>query len=277
MKKKQIVMLMVVILALVMGTAVVHAITIVVDGVKETEWDGSGGQTPGIILDTTNESDIDDRYDIKEVRYTNDSTGGTAPYGFMYWLFETYANYDSNYPSNDPLIIICLDTDGNTSTGGNAVGYCDDMTGIERRVRIKPTDGTVQVQGWNGSGFFTISQPTGGLRSVAFFDSGSDGIADYPYIEAGFDLESLGITNSATCISTMHAAVYFDNGIIDGEDQVPNSGTAIISCGTPTAVSLQSFSAGPGSSLPVYGVIGFAALVMVGLVALALRRERKQA
>lgn len=45
----------------------------------------------------------------------------------------------------------------------------------------------------------------------------------------------------------------------------------------PTAVNLQSFSAGPGSSLPVYGVIGFAALVMVGLVALALRRERKQA
>ncbi|MBE2198225.1 MAG: hypothetical protein IAE79_06405 [Anaerolinea sp.] len=261
-------------LMMVLGTAVVQAITITIDGIREAAWDGDGGQLPGVQGDP-NEPDIDDRFDIREVRWTNDSTGGTPPYGFMYWLFETYDNFDYNVVSNEPLILVCLDTDNDTGTGANVSGYCNNMQGVDRRIRIFPGTGLVQVQSWNGSIFVNVATPAGGLRAVAFADADSNGIADTPYIEAGFDLQSLGITSSATCINTMRASIYYDNGIIDGEDQVTDTGSFTVSCGSPTAVTLQSITT---SSSPVAALSVAAALMLVVVSAgFVLYRRQGQA
>lgn len=274
---RKFVVLFILIGMLVMGTAVVHAITITIDGLKEAAWDNPSGQIPGSQTDL-NEGDIDDRYDIAEIKWTNDSTGGSAPYGNMYWLFETYANFDYNFPASEPLILVCLDTDNNSLTGTDALGYCDDMLGVDRRIRIFPGLGSVQVQNGNGTGFTNIAQPVGGLRAVAYSDPGGDGVADTPYIEAGFDLQSLGITDGSTCINTMRASVYYDNGILDGEDQVTDSGSFQVSCGTPTAVNLQTFSAANNTStLPIIGISLLAVLALVSAGVFIARREQTNA
>jgi hypothetical protein len=49
-RKTTVAVVFAVIAALVLSS-VAFAIVIVVDGVRESAWDGSGGQTPGIIFD----------------------------------------------------------------------------------------------------------------------------------------------------------------------------------------------------------------------------------
>lgn len=259
------------VMMLMLGTAVVHAITIIIDGTKEAAWGGAMGQTPGSQTDP-NEGAIDDRFDLSEVMWTNDSTGGIAPYGFMYWLFETYGNFDYNIVSNEPLILVCLDSDNNIGTGTAVSGYCNDMNGVDYRIRIFPGTDLVQVQRWNGASFVNVAMPAGGLRDVAYADTDVDLVADTQYIEAGFDLQSIGITNGATCINSMVAAVYYDNGIIDGEDQVTDSGTFTVSCGSPTAVSLQSFSA-TNNNTAVLSLAGALVLALVSFGYLLYRRQ----
>ncbi|MCA9872287.1 MAG: hypothetical protein KC441_01495 [Anaerolineales bacterium] len=50
-----------------------------------------------------------------------------------------------------------------------------------------------------------------------------------------------------------------------------------INCGTPTAVSLQSFTPGANSTLPVLGLVGVLALAIVSLGVVIVRREQKRA
>jgi|GEM_PF-1856174 hypothetical protein len=254
--------------------AIAAAITIVVDGIKEPTWGGSGGQVPGAVLDP-NEAAIDDRYDIKVISYTNDALG-SAPWGHLYFLFESYSNFDSIYPVATPQIIVCMDVDNKTSTGTTASGYCNDMAGIDRRIYFFPSLGTVTVQRWNGAAFVVVPQPSGGMRAVAYDDPSASGIADMPYIEGGVDLQSLGIINTATCIGNMQVAVYYDNGIIDGEDQIPDSGTFNMSCGNPTAVTLNSLQAQPVNTSPLLplALVGGAAVILIGAVFFT-RRSRK--
>lgn len=264
-----------VLFALLIGLSmvtVVSAITITIDGNKDATWDGSGGQIPGIQPDL-DEGGIDNRYDLREIRWTNDSTGGVAPYGNMYWLFETYGNFDYNFPSNEPLILVCLDVDNNVGTGTAVTGFCNDMSGVDRRIRIFPGMGSVQVQQWNGASFANVAMPPGGLRAVAYADAGADGVADTPFIEAGFDLQSLGITNSATCITGMRAAVYYDNGIADGEDNVSDAGTFSVSCGAPTAVTLANANAQSQTGYLV--VLALVGVFGLGLLSFATVQKRR--
>jgi hypothetical protein len=258
--------------AAVFGAA--RAITIAIDGIKESAWDGSSGQTPGIQTDT-NEADIDDRYDIKEFRWTNDGIG-VAPWGHQYFLVETYNNFNSTYPPLEPSLIICIDVDNNTTTGATVIGYCNGMSGVDRRINVSLWSMTVTVFRWTGSAWSVVSTPSGGMRSVAYTDSDSNEIADLPYIEVGIDLQSLGITSSATCLGAMPGAVYYDNGIADPEDSMPESGTFDIGCGTPTTISLQSVVARPADNFVVPLLIGLAVLAAggVGGLIIALRRRK---
>jgi len=270
MKKKQIVMLMVVILALVMGTAVVHAITIIIDGVEELAWTtASGGQTPG-FLDDPQETEIPDNLNVDYVRYTNDQD-------YFYFLIATYADTDWGTLTRRSFWEICLNTDSLDSTGFSYEN-CDgrdgqDMHGIDRMIKI-------ERQGGNGSPNYTLRYYVyDGNADEIFTSVHADGnTATIGKItEMRIPLTVLGIDSYTTCNSDMLLGSYFDGQTTAADDNVPDFAPVTITCGSPTAVNLQSFSAGTGSSLPVYGVIGFAALVMVGLVALALRRERKQA
>ena len=111
MKSRKYVVFLLLLLAMVVGTAVVHAITIVVDGVREAVWDtGSGVQLPGIQNDI-NEVDITDGYDIEQFLWTNDQDN-------MYFLMQTFATTIwTGTPI--PTLVVCIDTDNNTTTGGS--------------------------------------------------------------------------------------------------------------------------------------------------------------
>jgi len=261
-----------VLLSLVL-TSTALAITISVDGIKEAAWSSTGEQTPGSQTDP-DENNIDDRYDIIEVLWTNNSLGGTAPYGYMYFLIETVGNFDGNIPPSEPTVIICLDVDNNTSTGTTTTGYCNSMSGVDRRINAQPRMGTVAVYRWTST-WVLVAQPSGGMRQVAYYDSPADGIADYPYFEIGVDLQSLAITNGTQCISTMPGAIYYDNGITDPEDSTPDSGTFFLSCGSPTAITLQSAGARSAGRYVTPLLIAAAILAAAGAGGLLIVRRRK--
>jgi hypothetical protein len=272
MSRKTLLAVSIALVAALMLSSVAYAITIIVDGVREAAWDGSGGQTPG-IQDDPDESGIDDRYDITEVRWTNDALG-SAPWGNLFFFVETHGNYDDTFPAFDPGILICIDTDNTTSTGTTASGYCNNMAGIDRTIRADLRNLIVTVRRWTGSSFVTVVMPSGGMRSVAWQDIEPDGIANLPYVEIGVDLQSLGITSSSTCLGAMPTAIYYDNGMADPEDTVPDSGTFATSCGSPTAVTLESLQAQPTTS-PVVpaALVGISAAALIGIVYLIRRRK----
>ena len=121
---------------LVVGIA--YAITIAIDGVKESAWNGVGGQTPGTQSDG-DEPLITDNYDINEVKWTNDTTN-------LYILLETLANIDINGGIGG-RIFICMNTDNNTSTGFNFTGgICNNIQGADRRILIDESTGTIGVR-----------------------------------------------------------------------------------------------------------------------------------
>jgi len=194
----------------------------------------------------------------------------------MYFLVATYGNLNINYPPLAPQIIICIDVDNNTTTGTTPSGYCNDMPGVDRRITANLRLFTVAVERWTGATWAVVPQPGGGMRAVAWDDTIVDGIADLPYIEIGVDLQSLGITSSATCLSAMPTAIYYDNGMADPEDTVLDSGTFSIGCGTPTAVTLSEVDTQPAAYQWAALAVGAVSLVGVGAaVFFALRKRRK--
>ena len=94
--------------------------------------------------------------------------------------------------------------------------------------------------------------------------------------EVSVPLSALGFVNTGTCPATIPTAVYFDNGIVDPDDNVPDAGTFNINCGLPTAVTLSSLQAQPTTSpvLPV-ALVGVSAVVLISVVFLTRRGRRK--
>jgi hypothetical protein len=234
------------VLAALILSSVAFAIVIVVDGVRESAWDGVGGQTPGTVLDP-NEAGITDGYDIQRFQWTNDSTK-------MYFLIQTFAN--TIFTGNPiPTIFICLNTD-NLPTGGTYAN-CNGMTGIDRTVLINRS--AVEVYNSDPNTGTVIGN---GTRATATNTT-----------EVSVNLSDLGFSN-AFCPSNITTAIYFDNGIVDPDDNVPDSGTVTISCGAPTAVTLNSLQAQPTTSpvLPL-ALVGGAAVILTGTM-LYIRRKK---
>lgn len=261
MKSRKYVVFLLLLLAMVVGTAVVHAITIAVDGVREAVWDtGSGVQLPGIQNDI-NEVDITDGYDIEQFLWTNDQDN-------MYFLMQTFATTIwTGTPI--PTLVVCIDTDNNTTTGGSYAN-CNNMIGIDRSIVYTRANfnGTVLT------GTIYDGDPNAGIPIA-----GASGarLATGRVNEVAMSLTDLGINSSSACINNMRAAIYFDNGISDPDDRTPDSGTFTIGCGTPTAVNLQSFTPAGNSTLPVVAFIGFLALVIVSFGVVIVRREQRKA
>jgi hypothetical protein len=250
MSRKLVLALIIALVAALMLSGIAYAITIVVDGVREAAWDGSGGQVPGSITDG-NEPGITDGYDISRIQWTNDGTN-------FYFLVETYAN--SILSGNPiPTVVICLNTDSLPSGGSYA--NCNGMTGIDRSIVL--TRFGVQIYDGDPNAGTIINTPTAAQTAANI-------------TEASISLSGLGFS-AGNCPATIPYAVYFDNGIVDADDNVPDNGILTLSCGGPTAVELSSLQARPTSSpvLPV-ALVGVSAAALIGIVFLT-RRGRKKA
>lgn len=198
----------------------VYAVNITVDGIKDPSWSGGGGQTPGVQNDA-NEAGITDGYDVEQFLYTNNTTD-------MFFAIDTYANtIYSGTPF--PTVVICLDTDNNVATGGSYAN-CNGMSGIDRSIVLTGFSGTLLSQLYDGD-------PNTGTDITGTATMSQAYATDFT--EVSVDLASLGLTGAA-CVNDIQAAIYFDNGITDPDDNTPDTGLITMSCGSPTAVAYKS-------------------------------------
>lgn len=240
-KRKMMVVLMVV-MALALVTAVAYAITIAVDGVQEAAWTGGGSVADADEVGITNNG-----VDLQTVRWTNDTTN-------FYFLFESHGNTTWNLPGfTDAELILCINSD-NLATGSNLPGQCLG-SGYDVYVQIVGPTPTVSV-------FNSAFAPIAATTQVGFVGT--------TITEISVDLASLGLS-AANC-GVMPVGVYFDGQTSDPDDNVTDVGDINMSCGGTTAVTLQNVSASGSSVLPfALGVFGLI-VVSTGLV---ISRKRK--
>ena len=267
MSRKFVVLLMLIGM-LVMATAVVHAITITVDGDREAAWTaGSGGQTPGSHGDA-NEPGINDNVDIQTFRWTNDQTN-------FYFAIEVWG--PPPLMTHLVPINICLDTDNSAATDmhpAHAIyrdrcSYGTGVTGIDTVVEVV-------MLGGSPTGF-VYDYTTNPATNIGTAVLGYNQSATTPIIEISAPLALLG-QGSGTCLGTIPMVVYYDGGDTNPDDNLPGSGTVAINCGNPTAVNLQTFSADNNTStLPLIGISLLAVLALVSAGVFIARREQTNA
>jgi len=224
----------------------VQAITIVVDGTRESAWDSGGSQGDGDEAGITNNG-----VDIETIEWTNDTSN-------FYFLVETYSNTDWSRVPDAPYVWWCINNDDNIGTGTSFSGVCLG-SGYDRYIKIAgPTPLTVAVY---DSGFNIIAATTSVATSGAI-------------TEMSVDNASLGFI-SGNCGSAP-TGVYMDGRTNDPDDNVQDAGDIPLTCGIPTAITLSSFTARPalGSSVVVALVaVGLLGVGVVGTLALVRRRE----
>ena len=225
------------------ATAVVYAITISVDGTREAAWDGGGSQS-----DPNEPTITNDGVDLQAVEWTNDTSN-------FYFLFQTYADVTWDLPGfTDAELILCINSDNNTSTGTSLPAQCLG-SGYDYYVRIIGPTPTVTV-------YNSASVPIPATTNVAFAGT---------ITELSVDLVSLGL-DSANC-GPMLVGVYFDGQTQDPDDNILDGADVPMSCGSPTAVTLQNISAS-GQSVLFPFTLGGLGLIVISIV-LAINRKRK--
>lgn len=248
------VMVSVLVMMLMMVTSAVYALTITVDG-NEADWVAPAGQIADI---GGNEGSIPDAADIEYVRWTNNQTD-------MFFLVNTYGT--PARVNGASWVLICLDTDNNTSTGSTA-GFlyytnCNSLIGFDRIVLLQSNFGTYSV------GIGSVSN----TDVITYPGVGAYGYTTNDVVELSAPLSLLGF-GPGTCPGTIPSVVYFDGGDGSDDDNTPDGGSTNIGCGLPTAVSLQNVSANSTSTLPVVGFIAFALMAIVGTGVALTRRQR---
>lgn len=200
--------------------SVVSAVTIVVDGTKESGWAGTVGDPTGLVTDV-NEPTIPDGVDIEGFLYTNDSTN-------LYLGIDTYTTTTVS-PSGlfAPYMVLCFDTDNNNATGGSS-SQCDGISGVDRSLLLQA----------NGSGFdVTVYDGVPGGPTIGATTS----IATAgDFTEVSIDLVSMGLGNGVCSTSNVEGLVYFDNRTTAPDDNNPDAGTFLMTCSAPTAVTYRS-------------------------------------
>ncbi|MDA0244835.1 MAG: hypothetical protein OT477_15560 [Chloroflexi bacterium] len=261
-----------VLFALLIGLSmvtVVSAITIVVDGDRESVWiTGAGGQTPGVNAPADpNEAGIDDNVDIEWFRWTNDTTN-------FYFSIETY-----DPPTVEGPVDICLDTDKNVATDipvangvqRNRCSYGTGVTGIDTVVRVTAdgSGGVDLVRVFNVSVWppTNLGAGTAGHVNPNFFP-----LPPNPVLEIAVPLNLLGF-NNATCTTGIPAVVYYDGGDTNPDDNLPDSGTVLVSCGAPTAVTLANANA--QSQTGYFIVLALVGVFGLGLLSFATVQKRR--
>jgi hypothetical protein len=259
-------LVVVVTLALVTG---VHAITIIIDGIEESVWiTGSGSQIPGFI-DDVNEVDIPNSLDVDYMRYTNDLE-------YFYVLLATYENTDWGTGFRRSFLDICLDTDNDTSTGFSYEN-CDgvtgvDMEGIDRLIRVEREAGSASPD--YTLRYFVYDENADQI----FFSAPADGnTATLGRItEIRIPLSVLNLDSDTTCNGEMLLGAYFDGQTLDPDDNVPDSGQVVVTCGSPTAVNLGNFTAVSNTVNNLPQAMGVVALLLLALLSLGFVIVRRQ-
>jgi MYXO-CTERM domain-containing protein len=239
------------------------AITITVDGDREAAWSGSGGQTPGTATDP-NEGSINDNVDIETFQWTNDTTN-------FYFLVDVQAAA----PLMPALAVvdICLDTDNSTSTdipSSNAIqrdrcSYGTGVSGIDTVVEAyRLGSGTQLVDVYD-----VTQDPPAVLGSGTL---GYNPSATTPVVEISAALSTLGY-GPGSCPGSIPMVVYYDGGDTNPDDNLPDSGTTNISCGSPTAVTLSAVGAQAGPTVLIGVAFGLVGLVALGALVVVRRRQ----
>jgi hypothetical protein len=216
------------------------AITITVDGSRESAWDGGGTQSDPNEAAVTN-----DGVDLVRVQWTNDTSN-------MYFLFETYAITNWNRTPQRPYIWMCMNTDNNTSTGSTFPGVCPG-SGYDRYVLIEgPTPLSVTV-------YDELFGVIGAATSVVA-TSGA-------ITELSIDNASLGFTSTNCGLAS--SSVLMDGRTNDPDDNVRDTEDIPLTCGDPTAISMSSFYAtahNPAGTTIVAVLVLLGAVTSVGIV-----------
>jgi hypothetical protein len=255
-KRKEFVILMVV-MALVMVTAVAYALTITIDG-DPTDWPGSS-----LLTDDGLEADVEDRWDIRGVYATND---GPAASGNAFFMLQTEIAMEFN---GGDFLYICIDSDNDDTNGeqSGGAGFPSACTGaingIDRVIRVSEND-PFASRIYNCS---TGSCVSAGMSPTFSFNSANR------TIEVSETLSNLGITAAVDgeCLPLMF---YYDNDSVF-DDIIPN-GTSLcmpVGTGSPTAVTLQDINAS-GQSAVLPFVLGAFGLIVVS-TGLVINRKRK--
>jgi hypothetical protein len=265
MSRKNILAVVIALIAALMLSGIAYAITIQVDGNRESAWDGFGGQTPGKATDG-DEGGINQNVDMKTFQWTNDGE-------YFYFLIDVWG--PPPLMADTAPIDICLDSDKLTSTTIYTAGYgttyrdrCLYVEGIDTVIEAAmDTFGNKTVYAFDVTGSSKV--PIGGGTL------GYDTSAITPVVEISFPIANLGWWSCPTDIPTV---VYYDGGDTNPDDNLPNSGALLINCGTPTTVKLDSLQAQPTTS-PVVPVvlIGVSAVALIGVVFFTRRSRRKTA
>jgi hypothetical protein len=240
MSRKTLVAITLAVMAALILSSVAFAITILVDGNRESLWNGDGVQIPGTATDGNevpippNDPGINDNVDIQTFQWTNSPTT-------FYFLVDVYAS--APLMTRLAVVDICLNTDNSSSTDiptsdvvlRDRCSYPSGVSGIDTVVEVYLFGGgntpiaeiyNVTTNPWTFKGYGVL---------------GYNPLATNPVIE--ISVPSSLLYGSGNCPANMPVVVYYDGGDTNPDDNLPNSGTTSINCGTPTAVSLASFTA----------------------------------
>lgn len=235
-------------LSLLLGVLVVgvaFAITITVDGTRESAWDGGGA-----VSDPNEGTITNDGVDLETIEWTNDGTN-------FYFLFKTFGTTSWNPAGpNDPYIILCIDNDNNDATGTSIIPTNCPGAGYDRYVQVYGGL-SLSVEVYDDDYSSLILATT----NVAY--GGTD------TTELSIDNASLGLSN-ANC-GTMPTTVYMDGRTAAPDDNVSDSGDVALNCGSPTAITLESLSARNINNMVAIGVAGV--LVLGGAIIILRRRK----
>ena len=207
--------------------------------------DGNGGEwiSAEIVVDDDNADNGGGGFDLDALYFTNNTT--TA-----FFRVDTVGNTDLSAS----IMIICMNADGNNSTG-NAIPGCDGTAGYEYAILIDPSNscgyGATLLLYDNVNS--TFSSPASLNRATSSTVTEVEiGLADIG-ISADGNLPIIVTKNDLGCsYSTYDVA----------------SGTAIVGAGSPTAVEVQSFAASNKNGTLAAGGLVLALVAAGGLLAL---------
>ena len=243
---------------LVLSLGIAYAWSITVDG-NPADW----GSLAALTNDP-NEGGISDNTDINPVYMVANTQ-------YLYIRFDTFGNPTRWTPTSPggtpPFVRICLDSDNNTGTGVNVVGFCSDQQGVDHILTITGSDaGTVSITSFLHCAAGSCSpQPSPDAAAFTL-----NNVTELQVSLVNLDIPASSCSTNMTIV----AALYFDNIIGEPDDSIPDLNQLTYTQVCPTAVTLSNVSASAESnSLPVLPIAALGLVAVAGVVVVTMRRK----